>query len=294
MMEAHPEGLALLRSAALADRPLRTAAIVGQARTGKSYFMNSVFGRRQTFPVASSQDGVTLGLWLSHLPDDDCAAAVEPGGHAPRLPAPGCAGGAGQPATLLLDTEGLGAPGGDDADYGSKLVALAAMLSSVTFYNSMRTVNQMEIGFLGDVVLFDEVFRNKTRLPLMGSRLVWLVQNYGLSEPCEDYPDRFLGASRNAAHDRIVSYVRSRAANSSIYCLPHPQRRVPDQDLSGLAWAQLDAGYRAQIEEVRGFLAGVPPKAGVRGEAMTGAEMATLVEHVVPQLNNIHGAASRG
>ena len=74
--------------------------------------MNSVFGRRQTFPVASSQDGATMGLWLSHLPDDDCAAAAEPGGHASPLPAPGCAGrGAGQAATLLLDTEGLGAPG---------------------------------------------------------------------------------------------------------------------------------------------------------------------------------------
>ena len=42
-----------------------------------------------------------------------------------------------------------------------------------------------------------------------------------------------------------------------------------EEDLSGLAWAQLDVGYRAQIEEVRGFLAGVLPKAGVRGEAMT-------------------------
>eukprot|EP01052_Picozoa_sp_SAG31_P007107 SAG31_NODE_335_length_17509_cov_7.127972_9_plen_46_part_00 len=28
--------------------------------------------------------------------------------------------------------------------------------------NAMRTVNQMEISFLGDVVLFDEVFRNET------------------------------------------------------------------------------------------------------------------------------------
>ena len=54
--------------------------------------------------------------------------------------------------------------------YGSKLVALATMLSSVTFYNNIRYVNQMEIEFLADVVLFDEVFRDQIRLPLMSSR----------------------------------------------------------------------------------------------------------------------------
>lgn len=101
-------------------------------------------------------------------------------------------------------------------------VALAAMLSSVTFYNSMRNVNQMEISFLGDVVLFDEVFRNQTQLELMSSQLVWLVQSYGAIEPCTEYPERFLKETPDADHNRIVAYVRSRAAKSTIFCLPRP------------------------------------------------------------------------
>ena len=81
------------------------------------------------------QEGVTEGLWVSHLPDE-------------REPAAACGGGGGggggegkplgeaetgrcsaaadrRPATLLIDTEGLGAPGSDVADYGSKLVPTA-------------------------------------------------------------------------------------------------------------------------------------------------------------------------
>ena len=54
-MEPDPAGLAWLRSPALADRPLRVAAVVGQARSGKSYFMNSIIGTRQRFTVGSSQ-----------------------------------------------------------------------------------------------------------------------------------------------------------------------------------------------------------------------------------------------
>ena len=173
-------GLALLRSPALADKPLRIIGVVGQARTGKSFFMNSLVGKSRTFEVSSGDEGFTKGLWLHHLDD----SLLHPNGAKPSPPAveqlniqsrDESADGAPDMATILIDSEGLGAPGGSKV-YDTKMVALTYMLSSVTFYNNMRKVNKMDVEFLGDVVLFDDIFRSISQQPLLASSIVWLVQ----------------------------------------------------------------------------------------------------------------------
>ena len=161
-LEPHPLGLALLRSPALRDTPVRTVAIVGQARTGKSFFLNAVAGGLcdggSCFEVNATTEGLTKGIWLHHLRASSGEAAgvsgtcdtstsgaavgaCSSGGE--RSSSGGRADGGGGIATLLLDSEGLGAPGGDLRVYDSKLVALAAMLSSRLLYNAMRAVNQV-------------------------------------------------------------------------------------------------------------------------------------------------------
>jgi hypothetical protein len=213
-----PRGLSLLRSPALANKELRIIGVVGQARTGKSFFLNSLVGKARTFEVSSGDEGFTKGLWLHKLDD----VAENEGGASDQD---------NDIATILLDSEGLGAPGGTKV-YDTKMVALTAMLSSTTFYNNMRKVNKMDVEFLGDVVLFDEVFRSLTTEPLLASSIVWLVQSYSSKDVCEDYPSRFLrklGADFDdelLMHDRVIDYVSTRSANNTIFCLPYPKVRA--------------------------------------------------------------------
>jgi len=248
-------GLALLRSPQLADRPLRVIGVVGQARTGKSFFMNSLVGSARTFEVSSGDEGFTRGLWLHHLEgapsDPGDAAEGGAGSSAPR-------GSAEEVATILIDSEGLGAPGGSKV-YDTKMVALTYMLSSVTFYNNMRKVNKMDIEFLGDVVLFDEVFRSISQQPLLSSSIVWLVQSYSSKDECRDYPARFLrrlGAEADEElmmHDRVIDYVETRSSRDAIFCLPYPKTQpyVAETDLHMLDLEQLDDAYQDQVAGVR-------------------------------------------
>ena len=290
-------GLALLRSPELADRPLRVIGVVGQARTGKSFFMNSLVGSARTFEVSSGDEGFTKGLWLHHL---DGAAPTAPTGDSNDGRGAGDSGPAAAEdvATILIDSEGLGAPGGSKV-YDTKMVALTYMLSSVTFYNNMRKVNKMDIEFLGDVVLFDEVFRSISQQPLLASSIVWLVQSYSSKDECRDYPARFLrklGAEADeelVMHDRVIDYVESRSSRDAIFCLPYPKTQpyVAEADLHMLDLEQLDDEYRDQMAGVREFIASVPPKHGVQSGVMTGRELAWVLERIVPSLNDMESTA---
>ena len=276
-------GLAFLRSPALADRALRIIGVVGQARTGKSFFLNSLLGEARTFEVSSGDEGFTKGLWIHQIETPE----MMPGG-----------GEVTDAATILIDSEGLGAPGGSKV-YDTKMVALTAMLSSTTFYNNMRKVNKMDVEFLGDVVLFDEIFRSMADEPLLASSIVWLVQSYSSRDECADYPLRFLRKLGDEAddefqmHDRVIDYVKQRSKESKIFCLPYPKTEpyVPERDLDKLEFAQLDTDYRSKLEAVREYLAEIPEKQGLHGGGITGRELAELVERLVPALNDIGSAA---
>ena len=283
-------GLALLRSPALANKALRIIGVVGQARTGKSFFMNSLVGKARTFEVSSGDEGFTKGLWLHQLDHPSFSPPSTASGDAARSAEQRSSAehveqqrdhavaeeedsvDAGEDdgiATILIDSEGLGAPGGSKV-YDTKMVALTAMLSSTTFYNNMRKVNKMDVEFLGDVVLFDEVFRSLTTQPLLVSSIVWLVQSYSSKDECQDYPSRFLRKLGAAAdeelrmHDRVIDYVETRCENKTIFCLPYPKTEpyTPEAELHMLDYAELDQTYRMLVDDVRNFIATVPLKQG--------------------------------
>lgn len=107
--------------------------------------MAGLSGSGRGFDVNATNEGLTKGLWLYHWLEDFDACALDaeedatgPGGcsHGGSAADEGIAGG--RVATLLLDSEGLGAPGSDLNAYDPKLVALATMLSSAVLFNSMR------------------------------------------------------------------------------------------------------------------------------------------------------------
>uniref|UniRef100_A0A8D0HAA0 GB1/RHD3-type G domain-containing protein n=1 Tax=Sphenodon punctatus TaxID=8508 RepID=A0A8D0HAA0_SPHPU len=116
-LEVNPVALKILGGI---NQPLVVVAIVGLYRTGKSYLMNSLAGKRKGFSLGATVQSHTKGIWMWCVPH-------------PRSPGH---------TLVLLDTEGLG-----DVEKGSTkndhwIFALAVLLSSTLVYNSKGTIDQ--------------------------------------------------------------------------------------------------------------------------------------------------------
>ncbi|KAM8998759.1 guanylate-binding protein 1 [Sarcophilus harrisii] len=101
-------------------QPLVVVAIVGLYRTGKSYLMNKLAGRRTGFSLGSTVQSHTKGIWMWCVPH-------------PTKP---------NHTLVLLDTEGLGDVEKGDNKNDTWIFALAVLLCSTFVYNSMGTIDQ--------------------------------------------------------------------------------------------------------------------------------------------------------
>lgn len=46
------------------EKPAKVVSIIGEYRTGKSYFANRLLGLKTGFPVIYGIDGITKGVWM--------------------------------------------------------------------------------------------------------------------------------------------------------------------------------------------------------------------------------------
>ncbi|KAK6469537.1 guanylate-binding protein 1-like isoform X2 [Huso huso] len=95
------------------DQPVVVVAIVGLYRTGKSYLMNKLAGKRSGFSLGATIQSHTKGIWMWCVPHP-----CKPG-H----------------TLVLLDTEGLGDVEKGDQKNDCWILALAVLLSSTLVYN---------------------------------------------------------------------------------------------------------------------------------------------------------------
>ncbi|XP_035293485.1 guanylate-binding protein 4-like [Cricetulus griseus] len=101
-------------------QPVVVVAIVGLYRTGKSYLMNKLAGKKTGFSLGSTIQSHTNGIWMWCIPH-------------PQKP---------DNTLILLDTEGLGDVEKGDNQNDCWIFALAILLSSTFVYNSMGPINQ--------------------------------------------------------------------------------------------------------------------------------------------------------
>ncbi|KAG8519493.1 Guanylate-binding protein 6 [Galemys pyrenaicus] len=105
------------------SQPVVVVAIVGLYRTGKSYLMNRLAGQNHGFPLGSTVQSQTKGIWMWCVPH-------------PSKP---------NHTLVLLDTEGLGDVEKGDTKNDSWIFALAVLLCSSLVYNSMGTINHQAL-----------------------------------------------------------------------------------------------------------------------------------------------------
>ncbi|KAL8219658.1 UNVERIFIED_CONTAM: Guanylate-binding protein 6 [Gekko kuhli] len=102
------------------QQPVVVVAIVGLYRTGKSYLMNKLAGKNKGFPLGSTIQANTTGIWMWCLP------------HPQKR----------DHTLVLLDTEGLGDVEKSNTENDTWIFALSVLLSSALVYNSMGTIDQ--------------------------------------------------------------------------------------------------------------------------------------------------------
>ncbi|XP_072128081.1 guanylate-binding protein 1-like isoform X4 [Mobula birostris] len=116
----NPEALKVLKSI---EDPMVVVAVVGAARTGKSYLMNCLAGDKTGFSMDSTTQAHTKGIWMWFR-------------SLPQRP---------NEVLLLLDTEGLGDPEKGDINNDNSIYLLAILLSSILIYNGQRNIDQQSL-----------------------------------------------------------------------------------------------------------------------------------------------------
>ncbi|KAJ8332790.1 hypothetical protein SKAU_G00416860 [Synaphobranchus kaupii] len=101
------------------DQFVVVVAVVGLYRTGKSYLMNKLAGKRKGFALGATIQSKTKGIWMWCIPHPKKADHT----------------------LVLLDTEGLGDVEKGDTKNDNWVFSLAVLLSSALVYNSIGTID---------------------------------------------------------------------------------------------------------------------------------------------------------
>ncbi|CAO2600296.1 Guanylate-binding protein 1 [Lemmus lemmus] len=134
---ANQEALRLLSAI---KKPMVVVAIVGLYRTGKSYLMNKLAGKKSGFSLGSTVQSHTKGIWMWCVPHPQKAGRI----------------------LVLLDTEGLGDVEKGDNQNDCWIFALAVLLSSIFVYNSMGAINQQALDQLHYVTELTDRIRTRS------------------------------------------------------------------------------------------------------------------------------------
>ncbi|XP_066561993.1 guanylate-binding protein 1 [Amia ocellicauda] len=114
--QCNPQALEILNSI---SQPVVVVAVVGLYRTGKSFLMNQLAGKKSGFSLGSTIQSETKGIWMWCIP--------HPNKYNETL--------------VLLDTEGLGDVEKGDQTNDNWIFALSVLLASTLVYNSMSTIS---------------------------------------------------------------------------------------------------------------------------------------------------------
>eukprot|EP00735_Rhodelphis_limneticus_P000809 TRINITY_DN11339_c0_g1::TRINITY_DN11339_c0_g1_i1::g.26418::m.26418 TRINITY_DN11339_c0_g1::TRINITY_DN11339_c0_g1_i1::g.26418 ORF type:complete len:649 (+),score=246.62,sp/Q96PP9/GBP4_HUMAN/36.03/4e-75,GBP/PF02263.14/1.1e-65,GBP_C/PF02841.9/1.5e-33,GBP_C/PF02841.9/1.4e+04,MMR_HSR1/PF01926.18/0.21,TPR_MLP1_2/PF07926.7/8.2e+02,TPR_MLP1_2/PF07926.7/0.32,TPR_MLP1_2/PF07926.7/5,Dynamin_N/PF00350.18/0.43,Dynamin_N/PF00350.18/6.8e+02,Dynamin_N/PF00350.18/1.5e+04,Baculo_PEP_C/PF04513.7/6.8,Baculo_PEP_C/PF len=118
-----PEATAFLETV---KGPVSVLAVVGPYRTGKSFVLNQVIGRKGAFQTGSTVNACTKGIWIWSEP---ITYTAEDGI---------------ERQLLLLDTEGLGAFD-QSKTHDTRIFSLAVLLASYLVFNTMGTIDENAI-----------------------------------------------------------------------------------------------------------------------------------------------------
>ncbi|CAO2639108.1 Guanylate-binding protein 6 [Lemmus lemmus] len=271
------------------SQPVVVVAIVGLYRTGKSYLMNRLAGQNHGFPLGSTVQSETKGIWMWCMPHP-----IKP-----------------KHTLVLLDTEGLGNLEKRDLMNDSWIFALAVLLSSTLVYNSMGTLNHHALEQLHYITELTELIRarcspnpsgikNSTEFVSFFPDFIWAVWDFTLELQIDGESiteDEYL---ENALKLIPGDNPRIQASNLPRECIRlfFPKRKCfvfdqPTHDkallrkLGTISEEQLDPMF---LEQTRAFVSHIFTHAKIKtlreGIKVTGNGLGTLVSTYVDAINS--------
>ncbi|XP_050011736.1 guanylate-binding protein 6-like isoform X8 [Alexandromys fortis] len=271
------------------SQPVVVVAIVGLYRTGKSYLMNRLAEQNHGFPLGSTVQSETKGIWMWCVPH-------------PTKP---------NHTLVLLDTEGLGDVEKGDSKNDSWIFALAVLLSSTFVYNSMGTINHQALEQLHYVTELTELIRaksspnpdgikNSTEFVSFFPDFIWAVRDFMLELQIDGKSiteDEYL---ENALKLIPGDNPRIQASNLSRECIRRffPKRKCfvfdqPTHDkvllrkLDTISEEQLDPMF---LEQTRAFVSYIFTHGKIKtlreGIKVTGNRLGTLVTTYVDAISS--------
>ncbi|XP_072813468.1 guanylate-binding protein 6 [Vicugna pacos] len=271
------------------SQPVVVVAIVGPYHTGKSYLMNRLAGQNHGFPLGSTVQSETKGIWMWCVPH-------------PRKP---------NHILVLLDTEGLGDVGTDESKKDSWIFALAVLLCSSFVYNSMSTINHQALEQLHYVTELAKLIRVKssqtpdrvedsTEFVSFFPDFIWTVRDFTLELKLHGQPiteDKYL---ENALKLIPGKNPKAQTSNLTRECIRQffPRRKCfvfdrPTNDKEILANIgmvsedQLDPKFQEQTKNFCSYIfADARIKTLTEGIMVTGKRLRTLVVTYVDTINS--------
>ncbi|XP_054855283.1 guanylate-binding protein 1-like [Eublepharis macularius] len=283
----HREALQLLSGI---HQPVVVVAIVGLYRTGKSYLMNKLAGKNSGFPLGSTVQANTKGIWMWYVP--------YPGKPDQTL--------------VLLDTEGLGDVEKGDAQNDSWIFALAVLLSSTLVYNSMGTIDQRAMDQLHYVTELTELIKSKSSPEEDSEALedsaeyvrffpsfIWALRDFTLQlelngKPCteDEYLENAMKLKKgNSREVQLFNLprecIRMFFPTRKCFIFDRPTNRKNLHRLEELEEDELEPEF---VEQTRQFCRHVyrtsKPKTIPGGHIVTGRLLANLVETYVDTIGS--------
>ncbi|XP_047583782.1 guanylate-binding protein 6-like [Lutra lutra] len=270
------------------SQPVVVVAIVGLYRTGKSYLMNRLAGQNRGFPLGSTVQSKTKGIWIWCVPH-------------PCKP---------NHTLVLLDTEGLGDVEKGDPKNDSWIFALAVLLCSTFVYNSMGTINHQALEQLHYVTELTELIRAKSSPEKDGIQdstefvsffpdFIWAVRDFTLELKLNDHPITEDDYLENALKLIPGNNSRIQASNLPRECIRHffPKRKcfVFDRpvnetkllaNIENISEHQLDPKFLTQANNFCSYiLTQARTKTLREGVTITGNRLKTLVVTYVDTIN---------
>uniref|UniRef100_A0A5F5PKF8 Guanylate binding protein family member 6 n=1 Tax=Equus caballus TaxID=9796 RepID=A0A5F5PKF8_HORSE len=224
------------------SQPVVVVAIVGLYRTGKSYLMNRLAGQNHGFPLGSTVQSETKGIWMWCVP------------HPSKR----------NHTLVLLDTEGLGDVEKGDPKNDSWIFALAVLLCSSFVYNSMSTINHQALEQLHYVTELTELIRAKssprpdevqdsTEFVSFFPDFIWTVRDFTLELKLDGHPiteDEYLENALKlipGLRTLVVTYVDT-INTGAVPCLENAVRTLAQLENS-VAMQKAADHYSEQMAE---------------------------------------------
>ena len=229
-------------------------AIVGKARTGKSYLMNLLLNNNNSqpgsgFQISSRLNSCTKGIWLWNTPRDTP--------HTPNT------------KIIFIDSEGTNSTDLSTKTYDSKIFALIVLISSLFIYNTHGNIDERSIGDLAlaahisNTVATNVMEDKEMMLNQLAPKFIWVLRDFVLDKidpetgkeiSSNEYLEICLrnkllnkngiGMENNLIRENIIKYFKERECVT----LPRPVDLEEDlHKLDEIPFEKLKPNFRSEF-----------------------------------------------